>query len=87
MPLFIVERRVAGMTMARLTAGQQAAVAAAAQLASKGIRVQYVRTMLMARESRCLCLFEAPDAETVRAINVKAGLPFDRIAEAADLTP
>lgn len=38
-------------------------------------------------EAHCMCLFEAGDAETVRAVNEAAKIPFTRIVEAADLTP
>jgi hypothetical protein len=86
MPLFMVERRLPGMTMARLLAGQQAALAAAARTDTAG-RVRYVGTTYIASESRCLCLFEAPDREAVRTINEAAALPFSRIVQASDLTP
>ena len=32
-----------------------------------------------------MCLFEAPDAESVRAVNVAAGVPFSHVVEAVDL--
>jgi hypothetical protein len=86
MPLFMVERRLPGMTMARLMAGQQSALAAAART-DKAARVRYVGTTYIASESRCLCLFEAPDREAVRAVNEAAALPFSRIVQASDLTP
>ena len=34
-----------------------------------------------------MCLFEAPNAETVRELNETAKIPFTRIVEAQDLTP
>ncbi len=34
-----------------------------------------------------MCLFEAPDSETVRAVNETAQIPFTRVTEAMDLTP
>ncbi|HEX9687929.1 MAG TPA: nickel-binding protein [Thermoanaerobaculia bacterium] len=38
-------------------------------------------------EERCMCLFEAPNAETVRELNETAKIPFTRIVEAQNLTP
>jgi Protein of unknown function (DUF4242) len=85
-PLFIVERHVPGITMAELVAAQQAAVAASAPAsAARGIR--YMRSTFIAPESRCICLFEAPNAEILRELNEAAHLPFVRIVEAVDLTP
>jgi hypothetical protein len=34
-----------------------------------------------------MCLFEAPNAETVRELNETAKIPFTRIVEAQNLTP
>jgi hypothetical protein len=33
------------------------------------------------------CLFEAGDAASVKALNERAKLPYDRIVPAMDLTP
>lgn len=42
-------------------------------------RVQFVRTYFSADRRRMICLYEAPDAESVRLAQEKAGLPFVRI--------
>jgi hypothetical protein len=34
-----------------------------------------------------MCLFEAQDAESVKAVNDEAGIPYTRVVEAHDLTP
>ena len=34
-----------------------------------------------------MCLFEADNADLVRAVNEAAQIPFTRIVEALDLTP
>lgn len=41
--------------------------------------VTYLRTYVSADSKRMICLFEAPDAESVRAANRQAGLPFDKV--------
>jgi len=34
-----------------------------------------------------MCLFEASSGEAVKRVNEQAGIPFDRVTEALDLTP
>jgi hypothetical protein len=36
---------------------------------------------------RCLCLFEGTSGDQIRALNDTAGLPYERVVEALDLTP
>ena len=43
--------------------------------------------MFVPEESHCMCLFEAEDAQAVRAVNEAASIPFTRVVEAMDLTP
>ena len=38
-------------------------------------------------DGRCMCLFEADDAESVKAVNDEAGIPYTRVVPAHDLTP
>ena len=42
-------------------------------------RVTFVRTFLSADRRRMICVYTAPDAESVRASQRKAGLPFERV--------
>jgi Protein of unknown function (DUF4242) len=49
--------------------------------------VRYIRSTFVPSESRCMCLFEAPNSELVKELNEKAKIPFTRIVEALDLTP
>jgi hypothetical protein len=48
-------------------------------------RVRFVRSLVSADRKRTVCVFEAPDAESVRQANHKAGLPFDRVWPAEDI--
>jgi hypothetical protein len=41
--------------------------------------VRYLRSYVSSDGLRMICLYEAPDAEAVRAANRKAGVPFDRV--------
>jgi len=52
--------------------------------------VRFIRTYFSADQKRMLCLYEAPDAESVRQAQRQAGVPFDdvwafRFLSAADI--
>jgi hypothetical protein len=43
--------------------------------------------LFLPQEARCLCLFEAVDAESVRSLNDTAQIPFTSVTEALELSP
>jgi hypothetical protein len=85
MPVYLVERDLPGATLGQLAAIRRAARQACATFAAQGRPVRYVRSTFLPGQSRCLCLFEAPDAEQVRAVNEAAQIPYNRIILALDL--
>ena len=87
MPVFAAERDLPGITMDQLAGAQRAAIETSQQCTAEGKPVRYLRSMYVPSESRVTCLFEAGDAEAVREVNDRAGIPFTRIVEAYDLTP
>ena len=87
MSISMVDRDLPGITMEQLAAAQQAAIATTEQFAAEGKDVRYLRSVYVPSEAHCMCLFEAPDSATVRAVNETAQIPFTRITEAMDLTP
>jgi hypothetical protein len=87
MPVFMADRDLPGITMDQLAAAQKAAIATSERFTADGRPVKYLRSTFVPGEAHCMCLFEAQDAETVRAVNEAAQIPFTRIVEAADLTP
>ncbi|MCH7750260.1 MAG: DUF4242 domain-containing protein [Acidobacteria bacterium] len=87
MPVYMVERDLPGITMEQLAAAQKAAIDTGKQFTAAGKNVRYIRSTYIPGESRCLCLFEAPNSELVKEVNEAAKIPFTRIVEAADLTP
>jgi hypothetical protein len=42
-------------------------------------RVQFVRSLFSADRRRMVCLYRAPDAESVRLAQAQAGMPVDRV--------
>ncbi len=87
MPVYAVERDLPGITMEQLAGAQQAAIATSERFTAEGKDVRYIRSMFIPSEARCTCLFEAPDAERVKAVNEEAGIPYTAVKEALDLTP
>jgi muconolactone delta-isomerase len=87
MAVFMVERELPGVSMDQLAAAQKAAIDTGKEFTNEGRNVRYIRTTFVPGDFRCMCLFEAENADDVRAVNEKAQIPFTRITEAMDLTP
>jgi hypothetical protein len=87
MTVYMVERNLPGVTMDQLAAAQQAATATAQQFTDKGNPVRYIRSTFIPDESRCMCLFEAANAEVVEEVNEEAQIPYTRVVQALDLNP
>jgi Protein of unknown function (DUF4242) len=85
--VFLVERDLEGISMADLAMTQMQAVRQAALMYDEGDRVRYVRSVFVPQDGRCLCLFEARNADVVTRLNRAGRLPFERILPAMDLTP
>lgn len=87
MTVYMVERNLAGIDMASLGAAQKAAIAEAEAMRGKGVEIACLKSVFAPETGRCMCLFEAKDAEDVRALNVNAGLPMTGITPAMELPP
>lgn len=87
MSVYMVERNLKGISMDNLAGAQKAAIATAAEMRGGGEQVRYIRSTFAPEDGRCMCLFEAENADQVRRLNDSAGLPYERVVEALDLTP
>jgi uncharacterized protein DUF4242 len=87
MTVYMVERNLKGIAMSDLAAAQRVAMAASDAHTARGMPVRYIRSTFAPEDGRCMCLFEAADAELVKRLNDEAKLPYSRIVEALDLTP
>ena len=87
MAVYMVERELPGITHDQLAGAQQAAIAGAQKSTTSGTPVRYIRSTFVPGEARCMCLFEAQDAQQVETLNHKANIPFDGVVPALDLTP
>ncbi|HEU0021876.1 MAG TPA: nickel-binding protein [Dehalococcoidia bacterium] len=87
MGVYLVDRVFPGATLEQIIEAQRAVVEMSQRFAARGEYVRYLRSIYIPGESRCLCLFEAPDAQRVEEVNEVARAPFTRIIEAVDLSP
>ncbi len=87
MTVYMVERNLAGISMENLAGAQKAAISTAEAMTQSGTDVKYIRSTFAPDDGRCMCLFEAKSEEAVKSLNDEAGLPYNRIVEALDLTP
>ena len=87
MSVYMVERNLKGISMDDLGGAQQAAIQKAGDMRTAGIPISYIRSTFAPDDGRCMCLFEADSEQAVKRLNDEAGLPYDRVVEALDLTP
>lgn len=87
MATFMVERDLKGIAMNDLAGAQKAAIATAEQMRQQGSDVRYIRSTFAPEDGRCMCLFDASSEADVKRLNEEAGLPYNRIVPAMDLTP
>jgi hypothetical protein len=86
MPMYLVERDLPGLSRDQFGAAQRAIEAAVAQATAEGVAVRSVWGVFVPSEGCAVCLFEGPDADSVRAVNLAAGVPFSNLVEAVEFT-
>ena len=82
--LFVVERRLPRISEHQLEVLQTALTGAASRFHARGDGVRYVSSIFLAQQERLLSLFIADSAETVRALNEAALIPFVSIEPAVE---
>ena len=87
MTVYMVERDLAGIAMDDLAQAQRSAITTGKTMTAEGTEVRYIRSTFLPDEGQCMCLFEAESVEAVERLNRTAGIAFERIVEALDLTP
>ncbi|TCD16615.1 nickel-binding protein [Oricola cellulosilytica] len=87
MNVYMVERSLKGIGLNELAGAQRAAIDKAAEMTSQGTTIGYIRSTFAPEDGRCMCLFEAEKPGDVEKLNDDAGIPYDRVVPALDLTP
>jgi hypothetical protein len=87
MSVFMVERDLKGITMEGLAGAQQAAIAKAREMSAAGTPISYIRSTFAPADGRCVCLLEASSTADVERLNDEAGIPYNCVVNALDLTP
>lgn len=82
----MVERHLAGFPAENLPGAAAAAKQSAAALTGEGRQVQYLRSTYVPDGEKCYCLFEGESREVVEEVQKRAGLPYEKIHDAAFLT-
>jgi hypothetical protein len=83
MPEFVAEQYFARTDAAGARRASKAARSAAAQLAREGTPVELVRSVFVPEDETCMYIYEADSIDTVHLAANRAGLEFERVAEAA----
>ena len=86
MPLYLVERRLPGLSSRHLYTLRHALTETSTRLTGSTASVRYLGSTFIETGSRCFCLFDAPNADLVRAVNETAQVPFIAIDEAIALS-
>jgi hypothetical protein len=80
--IFIVERRLQGLSPEHLAALHRALAESARRLSVGEDSVRYLRSTFAPTRSLCLCVFQATSGDLVRRVNEVAQVPFESIDEA-----
>jgi Nickel responsive protein SCO4226-like len=86
MPTYLVERFLVGMTAPDVRAAAARAKLETARMTEEGTAVRYLGSTFSIEDETGFCLFEGPSREAIREANVRAAIPFERIAEVIHLT-
>ena len=83
---YMVERHLPGFPPDQLPGAAAAAKQKSAELSGEGQDVRYIRSTYVAEGEKCYCLFEGASREAVEEVQKRAGIPYEKIHEAAFLT-
>ena len=85
MPLFQVERYLAGSGTAALQEIVARATKASEEMTAEGVPVRYVRCTLAPEDEMCFCLFDGPSIGAIEETNRRASLSYERITAVVDI--
>jgi hypothetical protein len=86
MPQYMVERHLPDFPPDQLPGAAAAAKDKSAELSGEGRDVSYIRSTYVPEGEKCYCLFEGESREAVEEVQKRAGLPYEKVHDAAFLT-
>ena len=86
MAQYMVERHLPGLPPDQLAGAAASAKQKASELSSEGRQVTYLRSTYVPEGEKCYCLFEGESRDAVEEVQKRAGLPYEKIHDAAFLT-
>jgi muconolactone delta-isomerase len=86
MAQYMVERHLPDFPPDQLPAAAAAAKAKSMELSAEGRQVRYIRSTYVPEGEKCFCLFEGESNDAVEEVQRRAGLPYEKIHDAAFLT-
>ena len=86
MAQYMVERHLPDFPPEQLPAAAAAAKAKSVELSGEGQQVRYIRSTYVPEGEKCFCLFEGESTDAVEEVQRRAGLPYEKIHDAAFLT-
>jgi hypothetical protein len=84
--VFVVERYLPATGAHDLVPVAERDRRAAASMADEGVPVRHLTCIHVPSDESCFSLFAAPSAEDVRRAHEQAGIGFERIVEAVQVT-
>lgn len=87
MTVFVVKRKLPGITQERLMGAGARAKTCAAEMTEEGTPVRWIRSFFIPETEQTHCYFEAPTARAVREVNERANIPFESVQEVQEMSP
>ena len=87
MSIYVVQRKLPGVTKDQLSGAGARAKSCADELCQEGQEVRWLRSFYLPETEETHCYFEGPDAATIEELNRRAQIPFVAIREVVEMTP
>ena len=87
MPKFVAVRSLPGITPEELQGAGAGIASCAAGMQTEGRDVKWLRSFFLPETSQTYCYVEAPTLGVIVDPNQRAGLPYERLVEVAQMTP
>jgi hypothetical protein len=87
MPLYVAIRHIPTLTQDALKGAGARINTCAVGMQTEGCDVRWLRSFFLPETSQTHCYFEAPTRDAVVDLNERAGMPYERLLEVAQMTP